>query len=199
MTKEDFLKDVTDWSNHRPLLWLALEATKTGDVMEYGTGGGSTPQLHEYCKDANRRLYSFDTELKWMNEWSHLASESHTFHHIINHWEVAQEICRNPKVILIDNAPGERRIVDIKNWSDNMNGIIVIHDSQPQPTAADYKYETIWSLFKYRIDLTVTPNMAVSPWQHKTWASAVSNDYDVTQWAGMETGNPDYKLTVYPR
>ena len=46
MKKEDFLKDVANWDNHRFLLWPALEAT-TGEVIEMGMGQGSTPFLHQ--------------------------------------------------------------------------------------------------------------------------------------------------------
>lgn len=195
MTKNKFLQNVTDWDNHRILLWLALENT-TGPVIEMGCGDGSTRQLHEYCADANRQLYSFDTDIDWMNRFSDLATTGHTFTHIINHWEIAQQICPNPSVILIDHAPGERRIVDIKNYSDHMapGGIMVLHDTQPPPTAADYGYERIWPLFKYIVHLDAGKNSDPNVPDNRTWASAVSNDFDVTTWQGAETGNPDYKI-----
>lgn len=200
MTKDEFLEGVTDWSNHRPLLWLALENTN-GPVIEMGCGDGSTRQLHAYCADNNRRLYSFDTDADWLNRFSDCATDQHTFHHIVNHWEIAQKICPNPSVILIDHAPGERRIVDVKNYSDHMapGGIIVMHDTQPPPTAADYGYERIWHLFKYRVDLSVPMNMESVPPNNRTWASAVSNDFDVSRWVGMETGNKDYSIVTHKR
>jgi len=193
MTKDEFLEGVTDWNNHLPLLWLALEAT-TGPVIEMGCGDGSTRQLNEYCASRGRILYSFDTDLDWMNRFSDLASPTHTFTRIINNWEIAQKICPNPSVILIDHAPGERRIVDVKNYSDHMapGGIMVLHDTQPPPTAAEYGYERIWPLFKYIVDLDAGKNPDPLIKDNRTWASAVSNDYDVTKWAGMPTNNPDY-------
>ncbi len=197
MTREQFLLSVNDWNNHIPLLWLALESTR-GSVIEMGCGDGSTRQLHEYCHDNNRRLYSFDTDQEWIDRFADCATAYHTFYRIINNWQIAQEICPHPSVILIDHAPGERRIVDVKNYSDHMapGGIMVLHDTQPQPTAADYGYERIWPLFRYKIDLNAGKNPDPSVPDNRTWASAVSNDYDVTQWAGMETGNPDYVIKV---
>lgn len=192
MEQSKFLENVTDWNNHLPLLWLALEETKTGDVMEYGCGDGSTRQLHEYCKDNNRNLYSFDTDEDWMNRFKDCKSDTHKFKRIINNWHIAQDICRNPSVILIDHAPGERRIVDIKNWSDHINGIIVIHDTQPPPTAADYGYERIWHLFKYIVHLDAGKNEDPNITDNRTWASVVSNTHDVTKWKGLTFG--EYKL-----
>lgn len=200
MNKEQFLLGMTDWNNHLPLLWLALENT-TGPVIEMGCGDGSTRQLHQYCKAAGRMLYSFDTDQDWLNRFSDCVSPTHQFTRIINNWEIAQQICPRPSVILIDQAPGERRIVDVKNYSDHMapGGIIVIHDTQPPPTAADYGYERIWHLFKYKVDLAVSMNHECDPPHNRTWASAVSNDFDVSQWVGMETGNKDYKIIEFKR
>ncbi len=193
MTKEEFTAGITDWDNHRVLLWLALENT-TGPVLEMGCGDGSTRQLHEYCASQGRMLYSFDTDQDWLNRFSDCISPTHEFHHVVNHWEIAQKICPSPSVILIDHAPGERRIVDIKNYYDHMDGIMVLHDTQPPPTAADYGYERIWHLFKYRVDLSAGKNPDPNIPDNRTWASAISNHFDVSQWIGLETGNSDYKI-----
>jgi len=195
MTKEKFHEGIDDWSNHRYLLWLALEETKTGDVLELGCGGGSTPYLHQYCKDTKRRLYSFDTEQTWIDEFKQYESKTHSFHRIINNWHIAKDICPKPSVILIDHAPGERRIVDVSRFESD-SGIIVCHDTQPKPTAANYHYELIWPNFKYKIDLKVdmNPEKYKGQTHHRTWASAISNQYDLTKWKGTETGRLDYRI-----
>ena len=198
MTYETFTKGVNDWNNHTILLWKALEMTGTGPVIEMGCGDGSTRQLHEYCADNNRRLYSFDTDQDYINRFADCMTENHTFHRIINNWEMAQQICPLPSVILIDHAPGERRIVDVKNYSDKINGIMVLHDTQPPPTAADYGWERIWKLFKYKVDLRVEVNPD-PPFHNRTWASAVSNTHDITKWEGEETGNKDYTIQINTR
>lgn len=197
MEQSKFLEGTTDWNNHLPLLWLALEETKQGEVVEMGCGDGSTRQLHEYCKAHTRGLISFDTDLEWLNKYKlTLEQPYHQFIHILNDWHKAKDLCPNPSVILIDHAPGERRIVDVKRFMD-INGILVLHDTQPPPTAADYGYERIWNLFKYRIDLTCPVNPEPAPdgtLHNRTWASAVSNNYDVTKWKGLTFNNGDYVL-----
>lgn len=192
MDKNKFLEGVNDWNNHLYFLWLALEATK-GDVVELGCGDGSTRQLHEYCEDNQRVLYSFDTDKEWLERFKDCENDNHKFIHIVNDWHKAKDICPNPSVILIDHAPGERRIVDVKRFAASA-GILVLHDTQPPPTAADYGYERIWHLFQHKVDLQVAMNMEVNPPHNRTWASSVSNHYDVTQWRGLETNNPDYKI-----
>ena len=195
MEQSKFLTNLNDWNNHAPLLFLALEMTKTGDVIEMGCGDGSTRQLHEYCKATNRKLYSFDTDLEWMVRFADFESPTHKFIHIENDWHIAKDICPNPSVILIDHAPGERRIVDIKRFAESAQ-ILILHDTQPPPPAADYGYERIWELFKYRVDLTCPVNPEPAPdgtLHNRTWASAVSNYYDVTKWKGLKFGN-DYEI-----
>lgn|SRR3990167_524894 len=198
MNKENFLKEVSDWNNHLPLLWLALEETKdsNGDVMEMGMGDGSTRQLHEYCKENKRVLYSFETDEDWMKRFIDLHGKNHIMTRIINDWHIAKDICPDPSVILIDHAPGERRIVDVKRFAEVKDCILVLHDTQPPPTAADYGWEKIWHLFKYRVDLTCPVNPEPAPdgtLHNRTWASAVSNSYDVTKWKGLKF-NTDYLL-----
>jgi len=193
MEQSKFLQNVTDWNNHLPLLWLALEATQ-GDVIEMGCGDGSTRQLHEYCKDTNRKLYSFDTDREWLARFADCKSPQHEFKYIENNWQIVQDICPKPSVILIDHAPGERRIVDVKNYSDKIDGIIVMHDTQPPPTAADYGYERIWKYFKYIVHLDAGKNPDPNVPDNRTWASAVSNTIDVTKWEGLPTNNKDYVI-----
>ena len=194
MTKELFLKDLAkdDWDNHRILLWLALEQTKTGDVVELGCGDGSTRQLHEYCRDSKRKLLSFETDPEWIKRFIDLEWREHKFHRIVNDWDRAKTECQNPSVILVDNAPGHSR-ADLIKWYSDFTGIMVVHDSQPPPTAADYRYETIWHYWKYKVDLQVDLNPTGD---NRTWATAVSNTFDVRQWAGMETGRNDYRIVA---
>lgn len=193
MTQEYFLAGVTDWGNHRPLLWLALEETQTGDVIEMGCGDESTKQLHDYCKENKRVLFSFDTDQKYIDRFAECASLNHRFHLISNNWDTARDICPNPSVILIDHGPGERRIVDVERFAQAAK-ILVLHDTQPPPTAADYGWEKIWHLFKYRITLDAGGNRHDNANHNRTWASAVSNHIDITKWAGLTFKNGEYVL-----
>lgn len=189
MTQETFLTGLTLWNSHLPLLWLALEKTKTGAIIEMGCGDGSTNQLHQYAEENDRMLYSFETNLEWLEKFKHLESKNHKLIHVTD-WDLVKSICPDPTVILIDHAPGERRIVDVAIFKD-INGIQVLHDTQPKPTAADYGWEKIWHLFKYRVDLDtgrlpfVIGSNDPGNGHTNTWATALSNVYDLSDWKGL--------------
>lgn len=164
MTKEEFLKDVQNWDNHRYLLWDALEATE-GDVIEMGMGQGSTPFLHQYCTDAKRKLYSYENNREWFEKFTNYESEYHSLRHV-TYWDDVVRAHPTPSVVLIDHAPGERRWEDVRNFAYGAK-TIVIHDSEP--AAIGYMLDKIWGMFKYRRNHE-------SP---GAWASIVSNQMPV--------------------
>jgi len=151
-----------NWCNHRPLMYLALEAT-SGDVLELGVGRGSTDILSEYCLAHGRRLRSFEYLLHW---WEQYRGFPHEVTHVQN-WDDIHPI--RASVALIDHSPGERRHQDIILMAETVD-IIVIHDTEPAATG--YMLDRVWHLFKYRVDLK----------SDGAWASAVSNSIDVSQW-----------------
>lgn len=179
--KRQFVERFTPPNNdhsYYPLLHLALEET-SGDVIEMGTGHGSTQLLHDYCEKANRYLFSYDEKEEWGSKFYHLASDLH-YIKVVGSWDIVKESHKEPSVVFIDHAPGERRKDDIVNFKD-INGILVCHDTQPE---ADYGYQMrqYFPLFKYVIEVETDG----------AWASAMSNTIDVTKWKGLTYGN--YKV-----
>jgi len=165
MRKEEFLKDIDNWSNHRYLLWPALEATKHIGlpVLELGCGNGSTPYLQKYCSDNELRLGSFDFDKEWadkfdanyISNWDDIIFDSHY------------------SVVLVDHSPGEHRKEALKKLTHSK--IIIIHDSEPAGwNASDYQVREQFGLFKYVFDLK-------SEEPEGAWATALSNTIDVTK------------------
>lgn len=161
MNRDEFLKGVTNFDNHRYFLYEALELTKeiAGPVVELGCGNGSTPFLAQYCKDAERELFSYENNLEWYDKCAHFHDR--VFH--ITDWDIVAEKHLTPSVLFIDSAPGERRQIDLKNFALRAR-IIVVHDSEP---AADHGYQMRQHipLFKYWKDHTSVG----------AWASMASN------------------------
>jgi hypothetical protein len=151
------------WCNHRPLLYLALEATGGGDVLELGMGKGSTELLADYCRDRGRRLRSFEYNRDWWEKYRTLPHEVN----LVRDWDDIHPI--RASVALVDHSPGERRHVDIALMADSVD-ILVIHDSEPQATG--YMLDRVWHLFRHRVDLK----------SEGAWATAVSNTIDVSAW-----------------
>ena len=155
----DFLKDVQNWDNHRPLLWWALQHTEGSSlpILEMGCGEGSTPYLQSYCHRTKRTLISYDYNKEWADKYGAIH---------VTDWNSI----RHPQysVALIDHSPGERRWEDIQLLCD-MVEYMVIHDSEPAATG--YMLDRIWHLFPYRRDL-VTPG---------AWATIVSRRHPIPE------------------
>lgn len=171
MTRDQFLKGVDNFDNHRNLLWPALEATSDtqGLVMELGMGHGSTPFLAEYCDATGRELISFESSEEWLHKFKSSGKYSHSMF-LVKDWDIVFDNWSNPDVLLLDQAPGERRMIDLQRFAKSAK-IVVLHDSEP---AADhgYKCRQYFGLYQYVIDFE-------SP---GAWATALSNFVDVTKW-----------------
>jgi hypothetical protein len=161
MTKQEFLKDIGNWSNHRFLLWPALEATKELKlpVLELGCGDGSTPFLQQYCKDNELELHSYDFKADWAEKFGAV--------HVTNWDNIAWR--KDYGVVLVDHSPGEHRKIALGLLTHAQ--VVVIHDSEPIGwTAADYKVREEFGRYKYQFDLQAPRGQA--------WATALSNTID---------------------
>jgi len=170
MTKEEFTTGIDEWSNHRLLLYPALEATKhlKLPVLEMGCGNGSTPYLKQYCKDEGLQLCSFDNNKEWAKkfganycpDWDFMA------------WFYKMQY----SVVLVDEAPGEHRKVALELFKQFPihAQIIVVHDSEPVGwNSSDYQVRPIIEKFKYYQDL-------ISKNTGGAWATICSMTIDVT-------------------
>ncbi len=143
----DFLKGISNWGSHRPLLWLAIQNTK-GDILELGAGASSTPFITDYCMEKHRLFWSYDnnldfikygkntvwTRINYTDDWDKLELQEYGF-----------------SVILIDHAPAERRHIDAIRLKDNCE-IMVIHDAEHEGLPYDvYEISKITGHFKYRL------------------------------------------------
>lgn len=162
-----FLENITNWSNHRPLLLLAFELTN-GDVYEYGSGEGSTPYLRSYCNASGRNFHAYDSN----KEWAEKTGATH-----IEDWEKESQWF-SCGLAFVDLAPGEYRWRAIEHLATEAD-IIVIHDTE-EGGAGDYKFEKIWHLFKFRLNYNKTGGGA--------GATAVSNKIDLNQFRGLSLG-----------
>jgi len=164
--------------SYYPLLYLALQTTKKGVVIEMGTGHGSTKLLHDYCEAKGRYLYSYDEKEEWGSKFYYLANDTHKVE-VLTDWDnvVYSHKDGDVSVVFIDHAPGERRKEDIMNFKD-IDGILVCHDTEP---AADYGYQMRqhFKEFKYVVEVQTSG----------AWATALSNTIDITKWDGQKFGS----------
>lgn len=166
MTRNEFLKDLTGWNNHRFWLWPALQSTK-GLVVEFGVGDESTPFLHDYCEQNGRTLRSYDDSPEWYDKFKHLASDGHSLT-LVKDWDTVK--LPHTSVLLIDHGPAERRHLDVIKYADTAR-FLVVHDTEPESHAA-YKLNNLWHRFQYRNHYSTSG----------TRATVASNFEDVTRW-----------------
>lgn len=153
-----------------PLLYKALESTK-GEVLEFGMGHGSTPLLNEYCTTKKRPLQSFDFNEEWRKKFDSILNKNHVSW-LVTDWKEIYKQIPDAGVIFIDQSPGEERKETIKAYQ-HTKGILVIHDTEPTG-AGDYQVRPLFNLFKYKVEVQTDG----------AWATALSNDIDITKWVG---------------
>ena len=175
------VNEATHWNNHLPLLYLALEETGTGFVVEMGMGEGSTQWLHDYTEKHNRALFSYDSEQSYVDKYSHLANDLHWMR-VASDWN--QTAIDGVSVVLIDHAPGERRYQDAIRYKD-LKGILVLHDTEEPPCGGNYEWHKAYPEFKYFARIK---GASLDGIHNGVWATAVSNHYDLSHWVGKTFG-----------
>ncbi len=130
-------ESTNDWDSHKPALWLALKNTD-GDVVELGSGFGSTPFLKLYCAENNREFITYETNEEWAEKTGSIFTS--------DYFKTLGKI----DLLFIDAAPGEIRKELIHHYKDIAN-VIVVHDVE---YGAEYVYGmgVILSSFKHRLN-----------------------------------------------
>lgn len=162
-------ESTNDWDSHRPLLYLALK-NKGGDVIEMGSGLGSTLLLDKECYNSDRRFLTVENNDEYVtyNVFGHIIFDEYLtleeeWPEVINNLDVG--------ILFIDCAPGEIRKDLIEKWTGKAE-VIIVHDSE---IGAEYVYglSSILSTFKYRLDYQP---------EGKPATTAVSNFVNVSEW-----------------
>ena len=116
-----------------------------GPVLELGIGHYSTPILHYICRD--RHLVSIDNNADWVNEFRSFETPTHRicFADPIMNAVIPEAF----SVVFVDTAPVTSRIGLIRDFADRAQ-YLVIHDTE----CRRYRYDRIWGLFNYLVDVT---------------------------------------------
>lgn len=116
----------------------------TGPVVELGMGFGSTPILHELCRD--RQLVSYENQIRFYNDFRKFASPWHEIK-FIEKWEMA-EVDQHWGLAFLDSWPGSSR-AELLSRMRNHADYILIHDTEKKHDRYYHMKDTIRS-FKYR-------------------------------------------------
>ena len=66
---------------HQPYFIEILKQT-SGNILELGCGEGSTHMIKEQIRGTGRKLVSLESNLQWLNKYTHLADDFHALHHV---------------------------------------------------------------------------------------------------------------------
>lgn len=132
------------WSTHMPVL-IKLASITTGPIMEIGSGIYSTPLLHWWCTETNRRLVTYERD----KDFIRFAKEFESEHHIVR---LVSDFLTIPNtdhfsIIFIDHE-GHSRGKTAVHFKDSAD-YIVIHDSN---VVRKNMYQIAFPEFKYRKD-----------------------------------------------
>jgi hypothetical protein len=114
---------------HAPFLEYYLNRTK-GDVLELGTGYGSTPIITKMLKNSNRNFVSVDNDLEWLEKIKHEYPESDTHTYIYtDNWKdtISTLVTRKWGLVFIDQKPWDARTLSLYAFR-NISDYVIIHD-----------------------------------------------------------------------
>lgn len=143
-----------DFETHRPALLSAIkflrERRKFLNVVEVGTGWGSTPFLLSNLTHPSDRLFSFENDLSWHQEMSrHFpGSESHEWIFVGSSWYHSlrefSRLTRPIDILFIDSSPWESRTMALDLLSKR-SALTLIHDVDYYP------HNRIWGVERSEI------------------------------------------------
>lgn len=135
--KEGYLQiinktQVNPWASHQYVLVHILHTVLNGNVFEFGMGYHSTVLLNHITKKQNRKLYSVDSDIEWLNKFLYLSNKNHiieefNINNLMPTYDKVLEL--NCSIAFIDCKPGELRQVMINLLKDKIPYIIV-HDTE---------------------------------------------------------------------
>ena len=130
---------------HQPYLMEILKTT-TGNILECGCGDGSTYMIKKHIHDTsdqqcttNRQLVSLESNLEWLNKYTHLADANHQLYHVAtdnsdcletgNKWVdfIKTLEIKDFEMVFLDSSPWMSRKCCF-DYFLNKAKIIIIHD-----------------------------------------------------------------------
>jgi hypothetical protein len=125
------------YGTHQPFLESYVRST-TGDVLEFGTGNGSTGLLRNILAGSGRKLVSIEDNIEWLQKMKNLYTENgqHTFVYLEpkdngDHWKEflkSYQHSNKVSVVFIDQAPWEARLWTLSRFLKDAE-YCIIHDA----------------------------------------------------------------------
>lgn len=134
------------YATHQPYLEAYVRAT-SGDILEFGTGIGSTALIRKCIEGTKRRLISIEDNLEWYNKMitDVPPNEQHTYIYLEKkeedvHWEEFLNSFNHPStpsVVFIDQSPWSARLKTIDKFYP-IAEYIILHDADYYPASNSF-------------------------------------------------------------
>jgi hypothetical protein len=123
------------YATHQKFLKWYINKTQ-GDIIEFGTGHGSTGFILDIIKDTNKKLISLENNLVWFNQMKTLYPPSNNHQYIfVEDWEqTINSLNKNAySIVFIDQSPWIARKWTLDYFKDSAD-YIILHDADYFPT-----------------------------------------------------------------
>lgn len=127
---------------HIPMLLFCAKYAQTR-IVELGMGFYSTYLLNMGARYGNTVL-SFENNPEWYNKFKHLEIPFFHTMKLVDNYDKALNDDSEWNMVFVDNAPAERRIVDIQRFKERAN-LILVHDTEDKV----YAFDKITNNFKF--------------------------------------------------
>lgn len=121
--------DKDPYATHQKYLELYIKKTK-GDIIEFGSGHGSTGFILDLIRGTNRKFVSLENDRKWYNKMITVypESENHKYIYVRDWKEELSKLDKNGySVVFIDQSPWEARLWTMEYFLDSAE-YLIIHD-----------------------------------------------------------------------
>ena len=156
---------------HQPFFIEILKNTN-GNILECGCGDGSTLMIKEQIKNTNRKLVSLESNLEWLNKYTHLANSSHELYYVNasnddtietgNKWVnfIKENELNDFEIVFLDSSPWLSRKCCFEYFL-NKSKIIIIHDFDyfPNNNIIGNVNNEKYTLYKGRMQKKISCNL----------------------------------------
>lgn len=122
-------KSKDPYATHQKYLAHYIKKT-TGDIVEFGTGHGSTGFILDLIKGTGRKLLSLENDRKWYHKMIELypPNDDHSYIFVKDWKEELAKLDKNAySIVFVDQSPWEARMWTMEYFLDTAE-YILIHD-----------------------------------------------------------------------
>jgi hypothetical protein len=123
------------YATHQKFLKWYINKTK-GDIIEFGTGHGSTGFILDIIKNTNRKLISLENNKVWFDQMQNLypPKDNHEYIFVEDWQETINSLDKNSySIVFIDQSPWIARKWTLDYFKDTAD-YIILHDADYFPT-----------------------------------------------------------------